>query len=254
MVIIPANTRSELVYLFETNQQLGSDYLRDLKKIVPDFYLGVYAAKNAQDYLDYVRSLSKQFDLPLVAVEDSEYLRPRDQFLQKTLRAIRSGQKMQDMVPLAKQDGSHYMVDAEQMLENALEIGARMLISGAEIRRVEDSIFRICTAYGSERTEVFSITYTIVATISSKNFGIITQSRRIHGSAFNLQELKYLNNLSRKICRTLPDMDEVKKDLKEIHSLPSTATGRDAHLCIDFICLYPRFLEVHCWMRRSLRS
>lgn len=50
------------------------------------------------------------------------------------------------------------------MLENALEIGARMLISGAEIRRVEDSIFRICTAYGSERTEVFSITYTIVAT------------------------------------------------------------------------------------------
>lgn len=117
LVIIPANTRSELVYLFETNQQLGSDYLRDLKKIVPDFYLGVYAAKNAQDYLDYVRSLSKQFDLPLVAVEDSEYLRPRDQFLQKTLRAIRSGQKMQDMVPLAKQDGSHYMVDAEQMLE-----------------------------------------------------------------------------------------------------------------------------------------
>ena len=112
LVIIPANTRSELVYLFETNQQLGSDYLRDLKKIVPDFYLGVYAAKNAQDYLDYVRSLSKQFDLPLVAVEDSEYLRPRDQFLQKTLRAIRSGQKMQDMVPLAKQDGSHYMVDA----------------------------------------------------------------------------------------------------------------------------------------------
>ena len=45
--------------------------------------------------------------------------------------------------------------------------------------------------------------------------------RRIHGSAFNLQELKYLNNLSRKICRTLPDMDEVKKDLKEIHSLPT---------------------------------
>ena len=55
--------------------------------------------------------------------------------------------------------------EAEQMLENALEIGARMLISGAEISRVEDSILRICTAYGSERTEVFSITYTIVATI-----------------------------------------------------------------------------------------
>ena len=30
--------------------------------------------------------------------------------------------------------------EAEQILENALEIGARMLISGAEISRVEDSI------------------------------------------------------------------------------------------------------------------
>lgn len=110
--------------------------------------------------------------------------------------------------------------EAEQMLENALEIGARMLISGAEISRVEDSILRICTAYGSERTEVFSITYTIVATISSKNFGIITQSRRIHGLAFNLQELKYLNNLSRNVCVSLPDMDEVRSDLKRIHELP----------------------------------
>lgn len=110
--------------------------------------------------------------------------------------------------------------EAEQMLDNALEIGERMLVSGAEISRVEDSIQRICTAYGSERTEVFSITYTIVATISSKNFGIITQSRRIHASAYNLQELTYLNNLSRNICENLPDMDEVKQDLKRIHELP----------------------------------
>ena len=117
LVVIPANTKSELVYLFETNQQLGSDYLRDLKKLVPDLYIGVYAAQNAQDYIDYARSLSKQFKLPLVAVEDCEYLKPRDQFLQKTLRAIGSGQKIQDTVPLAKQDGSHYMTSAEQMLE-----------------------------------------------------------------------------------------------------------------------------------------
>ena len=44
---------------------------------------------------------------------------------------------------------------AEHMLFNVLEIGSRMLVSGAEVQRVENSIYRMCTAYGSETTEVF---------------------------------------------------------------------------------------------------
>lgn len=117
LVIVPANTRSELLNLFETNQQLGSDYIRDLKKLTSELYLGVYASNSSESYVDYVHALAKQFELPLVATEDCEYLRPRDQFLQKTLRTIRSGQKMQDTIPLAKQDGSHFLADAEEMLE-----------------------------------------------------------------------------------------------------------------------------------------
>lgn len=38
---------------------------------------------------------------------------------------------------------------AEHMLFNVLEIGSRMLVSGAEVQRVENSIYRMCTAYGS---------------------------------------------------------------------------------------------------------
>ena len=37
---------------------------------------------------------------------------------------------------------------AEHMLFNVLEIGSRMLVSGAEVQRVENSIYRMCTAYG----------------------------------------------------------------------------------------------------------
>ncbi|WP_309432346.1 hypothetical protein, partial [Bacillus thuringiensis] len=37
--------------------------------------------------------------------------------MQKTLRAINSEQKLQDILPLAKQSGSHYLASAEDVLE-----------------------------------------------------------------------------------------------------------------------------------------
>ena len=110
---------------------------------------------------------------------------------------------------------------AEHMLFNVLEIGSRMLVSGAEVQRVENSIYRMCTAYGSETTEVFCMTYMIVVTISSKQFGTITLSRRIHNLSLNLYELLYLNALSRRMCSTLPDMKTVDQKIRQIKALPS---------------------------------
>ena len=109
---------------------------------------------------------------------------------------------------------------AEHMLFNVLEIGSRMLVSGAEVQRVENSIYRMCTAYGSETTEVFCMTYMLVVTISSKQFGTITLSRRIHNLSLNLYELLYLNALSRRMCSTLPDMKTVDQKIRQIKALP----------------------------------
>ena len=109
---------------------------------------------------------------------------------------------------------------AEHMLFNVLEIGSRMLVSGAEVQRVENSIYRMCTAYGSETTEVFCMAYMIVVTISSKQFGTITLSRRIHNLSLNLYELLYLNALSRRMCSTLPDMKTVDQKIRQIKALP----------------------------------
>lgn len=104
----------------------------------------------------------------------------------------------------------------EQLLTCALDIGEQMLLSGAEIGRVEDSVRHICTAYGCTRTDVFTITSSIVVTIEDENRKYYTQTRRITGTATDLTRLDRLNSLSRQICRDTPDYDAVQASLARI--------------------------------------
>lgn len=53
-------------------------------------------------------------------------------------------------------------MDSKMLLTCALDIGEKMLISGAEISRVEDSVKRICNAYDVKRIDVFTITSSMV--------------------------------------------------------------------------------------------
>lgn len=69
--------------------------------------------------------------------------------------------------------------EAEEYLYCAMSIGEQLLVSGAEVGRVEDTIRRICLAYGAERADVFSITSSIVTTIYGTDFGVCTQTRRV---------------------------------------------------------------------------
>ena len=107
---------------------------------------------------------------------------------------------------------------AREFLFNALNIGEEMLRSGAEISRVEDSIRRICKAYGAERVEVFVITTNIVVTVYSPVFGAVTQTRRIVSTRYDLHRLTRLNSLSRRICNSMPTFDEVERQLDDICS------------------------------------
>ena len=104
----------------------------------------------------------------------------------------------------------------EQLLTCALDIGENMLISGAEIGRVEDSIRLICSAYGCLRTDVFTITSSIVVSIEDTERRFYTQSRRITGTQTNLTRLDRLNALSRRICAEKPDYETVQASLEKI--------------------------------------
>ena len=88
----------------------------------------------------------------------------------------------------------------EQILAGILDIGEIMLVSGAEVNRVEDTVQRMAQAYGCSRVDVFTITSSIVVT-AHWNGEIFTQTRRIREYRNDIARIEACNALSRRICK-----------------------------------------------------
>lgn len=107
-------------------------------------------------------------------------------------------------------------LDTQQIITCALDIGEQMLISGAEVSRVELAIRMICTAYGCRRADVFIITSSMILTVEGPDGVYATQTRRITDTATDLDKLHKLNALSRRICAETPCFQDVQAQLKDI--------------------------------------
>ena len=106
--------------------------------------------------------------------------------------------------------------DTEYLLCLALDIGEGMLRNGAEVSRVEDTIERICKAYGAAHVEVFSIISFIHAAIRMPDGSYSAQLRRVRSTGTNLSVLERLNSLSREICKTTPSLSVFDKKIREL--------------------------------------
>ena len=103
-----------------------------------------------------------------------------------------------------------------EYLNCAMDIGELMLINGAEVHRVEDSVRRMCSAFGYDRIDVFIITSSMVVTVF-KGEESLTQTRRIVVSTTDLERIHRLNDLSRKICmHQFKTADEIKAEIQSI--------------------------------------
>ena len=112
--------------------------------------------------------------------------------------------------------------DWDKLLQSILDVGEEMIVCGAEVNRVEDSIERMCASYGApyDRINVFIITSNIQVTLETPDGGILTQIRRLIRHGTNFDKLDYLNDLSRYICANQPDYDEIQRRLKKVMSRP----------------------------------
>lgn len=93
-------------------------------------------------------------------------------------------------------------MDYELLLDKSLQIGHDLLVNGAEISRVDDTLAHIYKAYGIKEINIFTITCSIVVTIKTPENKIYTQSIRVFKSTTNLDRVERLNALSRYICKT----------------------------------------------------
>lgn len=135
VIITPSNLHSELKMLQTNNPNMGANYVRTLKDAVPtssSIYLGVYADQRQQEYINYLRSLATQFELSLAAVEDGQYLNRNEQFLRRTLQAIKSNTHLENVEQLAKQAGSHYLKTSEELQVNYRKFGIEDALENAE--------------------------------------------------------------------------------------------------------------------------
>ena len=124
-----------------------------------------------------------------------------------------------------------YNMTNEEILTSAINIGEQLLISGAEISRVEDTIKRICNAYGVKESHIFSIASCIIVTLETPDGQWITQTRRILSYGTDMYRLDRLNNLSRKICATLPSYEEVNAEYEEIIKSPVYTPVQQCAVC-----------------------
>ncbi|MBP3481306.1 MAG: threonine/serine exporter family protein [Clostridia bacterium] len=113
----------------------------------------------------------------------------------------------------------------------AMDIGEQMLISGAEVHRVEESINRMCYALGAIRVDVFIITSSMVVTVYTKDGNTYTQTRRVTSTKnFDFEKLHHLNNLSREICEKGLTEQEIEKKLRAANNC------KKIPVWFEFIC------------------
>lgn len=118
---------------------------------------------------------------------------------------------------------------SNELIDISVDIGAALLENGAEIYRVEESIARICYAYGATETNIYAVPTAIIASFVRGNSHPVTRVLRIYRRGTNLGRLDQLNTLCREICATSMTYAQIRERLVCIlHDKPF----HRYHLCL----------------------
>lgn len=110
-------------------------------------------------------------------------------------------------------------MDLNKLIKISTLAGKIMLESGAETYRVEETISRICIAYGAHTADSFVIPTGIMVTITYYD-EVATLVKRITSRGVDLNKIDAINDLSRRVQIETIDLCHFNKELIKISTEP----------------------------------
>ena len=114
-------------------------------------------------------------------------------------------------------------VEIDRILNFAVESGRIMLRCGGEIYRVEETVERICKAFGVEEAEVFATPTTVMASVY-RGDKINSMVKRLNERSTDLNMMMRVNNLSRNLAYKNMSIEECEQELKKISEKDAYST------------------------------
>lgn len=109
-------------------------------------------------------------------------------------------------------------MDYDKLINLATDMGYRLLGTGAEVYRVEESVQRILQAYGVATGEVFAIPNCIIVSMVTPSGRTFTRVRRMKDHGTDIDQLERYNTLCRNLCVEAPPLEDAWARLDELEA------------------------------------
>lgn len=132
------------------------------------------------------------------------------------------------------------MAEHDTLARTVTKAGMILLENGAETNRVEDTMQRLCKAYGATIVDTYA-TPTLLIVSFTLNGQLVHNIKRIHIQSTNLARIDAVNSLSRQACAGLLSCQQLDEKLDEVkayrpYSIPARILG--ASVCTFGFALF----------------
>lgn len=108
------------------------------------------------------------------------------------------------------------MAGTKEILNFAVELGDKMLRSGAEIYRVEDTILKILEAYNIIDFDVYVLSNGIFASANENKDDACSVIRHVPLGQVDLDKISGYNQIARDLCSHKYSFDEARDEMKRV--------------------------------------
>lgn len=115
------------------------------------------------------------------------------------------------------------MADEEKVLDLVALMGEHLLLNGAEIARVQETMMIAAKAFGRENIDVYAVSNGIFVTMNHKMQTRHTQVKYVPLSSPNLGKVAAINQLSRGICEGKYTVDRALRRMRAIAAMPGAS-------------------------------